>query len=404
MGAKPKLELDIDKITSGLSIEKTMKKIEIPEDSSNSASSADIREFKRIFYKKLKSSPLNDYPIENIEEMEKLLLSYGLLEPFSVSYVEDEDVYEIESGDRRYHSLLNLFQRYEKEDINSEDPFYILYMKNVHTLYLNGIYCMVENGPKDDDSKRSRIIIHNETNRPFDPIRTSSKLAELSEIYSRQNKALPFSERVNVNEKICQNLNGRYGVRQIIRYKNFDSLIDELKNVVVKYNMNISEISKYHNLTSEEQEVLAQYIEECYSAGRPVELPTMETIKDIVAATHNEIQDKFSATDNDKDEIPSEVDEVLFEEVNQDSVSDDMASIQDLRSQAAKKIMEGKSKKEIKIKEAVNTLQKKSQNLEKVIISYIEESDEPQINVADVVSCIDEIVEKLNSIKSTLNK
>ena len=79
-----------------------------------------------------------------------------------------------------------------------------------------------------------------------------------------------------------------------------------------------------------------------------------------------------------------------------------MESIEDLRSQAAKKIMEGKGKKEVKIKSAVNTLQKKLENLEKVIMS-IKESDDPQINLAEVVSSIDEIVEKLNSIKLTLN-
>ena len=35
------------------------------------------RTFKRISYKKIKSSELNDYPIDNIEEMEQLLLQYG---------------------------------------------------------------------------------------------------------------------------------------------------------------------------------------------------------------------------------------------------------------------------------------------------------------------------------------
>ena len=50
------------------------------------------RTFKRISYQKIKSSELNDYPIDNIEEMEQLLLQYGLLNPLNVTYITNPSV------------------------------------------------------------------------------------------------------------------------------------------------------------------------------------------------------------------------------------------------------------------------------------------------------------------------
>ena len=110
------------------------------------------RTFKRISYQKIKSSELNDYPIDNIEEMEQLLLQYGLLNPLNVNYIEDNDIYELESGDRRLHALQNLFQRYENIDSVEDTVEYKLYCKNIHPLYVNGIDCMVEKGDTDRDS------------------------------------------------------------------------------------------------------------------------------------------------------------------------------------------------------------------------------------------------------------
>lgn len=47
---------------------------------------------------------------------------------------------------------------------------------------------MVEKGDTDRDSVRARIIVHNESVRPFDALRTAEKINELAEIYTRQNK------------------------------------------------------------------------------------------------------------------------------------------------------------------------------------------------------------------------
>lgn len=404
---KPKLALNLDQITSGVSLTSTINSLDSSKNVSSDSTRAEkeIRSYKRIHIDKLKSSSLNDYPIEDIEQLEYLLLLHGLLEPISVSYIEEEDRYEIESGDRRYHALSNLFNRFENSEGDIDPAQMALYKKNLHSLYVDGIYCMQENGPQDTDNKRARIIIHNETARQFDPIRTSSKLAELADIYTRQNKALPATERFNVNERIAQELKGRYTVRHIIRLKNFDSLIDELKNVVVKHNMNIAEISSYHKLSPEEQLVLVEYIENCYSTGRQAELPTVEDIRNIITTTSAELssaQGEQESSEILSDSIfnPDDTEPAI----NNPEISSN--SLDELKTRAVKKIIEQKDKKEVKIKSAVDTLHKKSEQLEKILLSAITESSDSQnleINIEEVVSDIEKIVEKLNSIKETLS-
>lgn len=410
MAAKRKFNLDIEKITSGVNLKETVKGIDESEIT-YSAEAQEPRSFKKVPFKKLVSSPINGYPInaEEVAEMENLLLVYGLMEPFNVSYDEDTDTYEIESGNKRYHALQNLYTKYEN---NAETENRDLYDKNVKPLYAKGIYCMVENGPKDDDSKRERIIIHNETDRPFDPIRTSSKLAELAEIYSRKNASLPTGKKINVNEKIAQELKGKYGVRQIIRLKNFDSLIDELKQVAVKYNMNIATVSTYHTLTEEEQSVLVQYIEDCYSSGQVAELPSADTIKSIVASEHAAEQERESGSsvsemstnecyDND---ISRPIEEAPTGSNESKIISKSDDSLSDLKNRAAKKILEGKDKKETKIKDTMGALQKKSTQLEKIIMTYITEEEEPHLNLEELLVGLDEIAAKIDSIKQTLQQ
>lgn len=383
MASKPKFSLDLDKITSGVDLKNTVANLDNPD---NHNSLSEPRSFKKVPFKKLKSSPLNDYPIIEVEEMEHLLLAHGLLEPLSVSYIEEEDSYEIESGDRRFHALQNLYTYYEN---NVEDEDSPLYKKNVQPLFVSGVPCMVENGAQDRDSRRMRIIIHNETNRPFDPIRTSNRLAELAAIYSRQNKARPVKDRINVNEKIANDLNGRYSIRQIIRYKNFDSLTDELKRVVVKYDMNIATISTYHTLSETEQDVLAKYIENSYAAGSAVELPSIESIREIVSEQHS-VSD--STENSESDTMSPE---------NPDTP--ESGSILELKQRAAQKILEQKATKESKVKKTVAVLEKKTVALEKSIQPYISEKRSPE-DISELLTILDSITQKIDTIKNSLRQ
>lgn len=417
--AKPKMSLNLN--LNGLNNDSGLKNtvvqtIQNIEQKDKSSHLSEPRTYKRISYKKIYSSKLNDYPIDNIPEAEGLLLMYGLLEPFSVNYDEDVDMYELESGDRRFHALQNLFDRYENND--EESPEQKLYMQNVHCLYTEGIYCMVENGSRDRDSVRERIIAHNETNRPFDAMRTSSRISELADIYTRRNQLLPSHDRFNVNEKIAEILKNKYTVRQIIRYKNFDKLTDELKHIIIKHDMSVSEISTYHSLTEEEQSVLAKYIDMYHENGKKLELPTMDEIRNIVSSIiihQPQIEDDktvqqellLDSLDSLTSDIMSLPEEVLKDEKTitpaPESKAMDKNNLEQLKAVAAQKIKEGRSKKDKKIADAMLAIQKKSLSLEKTLYAYIdEETDELQLDIPQLINDIDSTISTLMSIKNSL--
>lgn len=411
MAKKPKFDMSaLTSSASGVdlksSIMESMNKLNNPNETAVSDDIYEPRSFKRITYKKLYSSELNDYPIELIEEKEYLLLKYGLLEPFNVNYDEDTDRYEVESGDRRFHALQNLFERFE--NTSEPSPEKELYMQNVHTLYVYGIYCMVEHGSRDRDAVKERTIIHNETTRPFDPIRTTRKIAELAEIYARQNELLPKEQRFNVNEKIAMSLKGRYTTRHIIRLKNFDSLIDELKNVVVQNNINIAEISKYHTLTTSEQLTLAQYINNCVEQGIPVVLPSIEELQKAISETVNDIPELpeepvAAASSNAEISEPIPPDDIPSQDT--EPAEEKSSGIEDIKAIAAQKIIASKNKKETKIKDNISVLHKKTGQLEKAVYSYIAESQEDsELDIEQIISDIDVILNNLTALKNTLRK
>lgn len=359
------------------------------------------RTFKRISYQKIKSSELNDYPIDNIEEMEQLLLQYGLLNPLNVNYIEDNDIYELESGDRRLHALQNLFQRYENIDGVEDTVEYKLYCKNIHPLYVNGIDCMVEKGDTDRDSVRARIIVHNESVRPFDALRTAEKINELAEIYTRQNKNLPKEQRFNVNQRIADDLKGKYTVRQIIRYKNFDSLIDELKEVVINHGMSISEISTYHTLTVDEQALLAHYIKQYHIPGEKLTLPSIDEIRDMVDWTtesNNSSEKSSSDIQPDNDNAGS-----IKEETTSD-FSAENEDFEELKKKAAKKLKENKDKENDKIQSTALAIQKKTKQLERDFYNYLTDSEQIELDLSTFIKELETSIETLSNLKESVTK
>ena len=407
MSNKPKMNLNMfgnDLKNSAKQSLQGLGNLNLPADTEESlspASNTTPRTFKRISYQKIKSSELNDYPIDNIEEMEQLLLQYGLLNPLNVNYIEDNDIYELESGDRRLHALQNLFHAYENIDGVEDTVEYKLYCKNIHPLYVNGIDCMVEKGDTDRDSVRARIIVHNESVRPFDALRTAEKINELAEIYTRQNKNLPKEQRFNVNQRIADDLKGKYTVRQIIRYKNFDSLIDELKEVVINHGMSISEISTYHTLTVDEQALLAHYIKQYHIPGEKLTLPSIDEIRDMVDWTtesNNSSEESSSDIQPDNDNTGS-----IKEETTSDFPAEN-EDFEELKKKAAKKLKENKDKKNDKIQSTALAIQKKTKQLERDFYNYLTDSEQIELDLSTFVKELETSIETLSNLKESVTK
>lgn len=297
--------------------------------------------------------------------------------------------------------LQNLFQRYENIDGVEDTVEYKLYCKNIHSLYVNGIDCMVEKGDTDRDSVRARIIVHNESVRPFDALRTAEKINELAEIYTRQNKNLPKEQRFNVNQRIADDLKGKYTVRQIIRYKNFDSLIDELKEVVINHGMSISEISTYHTLTVDEQALLAHYIKQYHIPGEKLTLPSIDEIRNMVDWTtesNNSSEESSSDIQPDNDNTGS-----IKEETTSDFPTEN-EDFEELKKKAAKKLKENEDKKNDKIQSTALAIQKKTKQLERDFYNYLTDSEQIELDLSTFIKELETSIETLSNLKESVTK
>lgn len=205
----------------------------------------------------IRKNEKNDFPIVEIERLEWSILHFGLLEALSVHYLPEINMYELESGERRYTAITNLINRYGNS-IPDDSEEYRNYKKNVEQFDLNGIPCKIES---DGDLlySEARLIIANAERRPDDPVFLAKKTNDLAKIYAAINQSLPEKERFNINQKIASDLG--MGTRQVIRNKQFGSLQPELQEVLAD-TTGINEGARYHTLSSDAQKKLAKDIAE----------------------------------------------------------------------------------------------------------------------------------------------
>ena len=81
----------------------------------------------------------------------------------------------------------------------------------------------LKKGDTDRDSVRARIIVHNESVRPLMPCAPPKRLMNLPKFILDKIKTYRKNNVSTSNQRIADDLKGKYTVRQIIRYKNFDS-------------------------------------------------------------------------------------------------------------------------------------------------------------------------------------
>ncbi len=220
--------------------------------------------YKIIPRNKIRPNKRNNYPLNEMEKLETYILEYGLIEDIVVVYFEDEDIYIIESGHRRTTALDNLINRYKDWNGPSDDAKYILYTKNVK-VYEKGYVCKVIDRITDiidydtTDSELTdsiidseiRLILANEGSRTITPAVKAANVQRLAELLERKNNGKPRSEMININEKIASELG--ISTRQVIKYKQVDNLIPELKQLFDTEKITLSDASSFSKLSPEIQ-------------------------------------------------------------------------------------------------------------------------------------------------------
>lgn len=214
--------------------------------------------YKIIPREKLRMNKKNNYPLNEMEKLEYLILHFGMIEDISVIYSTEEDVYIIESGHRRTTALDNLISKYRDWSGDTADPDFQLYEKNIRQ-YENGYVCKVlgklnenieydisaeslDEVPASVIESEIRLIISNEGSRTTPPAVKAANIKRLAALLEHQNKDRSKGNRININEEIAS----RLGItpRQVINYKNVEKPIPELHSLFEAGKISLSELNK----------------------------------------------------------------------------------------------------------------------------------------------------------------
>ena len=230
----------------------------------------------------LKKNPKNKAPMTQIEALAESILHYGLQQPITVVYATAEDEYIIETGHRRTTALDVLIEKYAGWE-HLEDDDYKDYVMNVKP-YENGYPCIIKerldesvNYETDAESEEDldtmpedlllseiRVLItNNQVRSESDPENQAYKqyeVSRLAQLYSSINRRRGKKDKINVNEQVAKDMN--LTARQVIKYKNVEKLIPELKEAFASNHITLTEANSFKNLSEDEQRMIVDMLEQ----------------------------------------------------------------------------------------------------------------------------------------------
>lgn len=287
-------------------------------------------QIKIIPRKKIRTNKKNCYGIREIERLKESILQFGLQQNLTVVYSLEEDMYIIEAGHRRCQALDELIEEFSGVTVTPENevqvnPVYsnvddssgklglpeqqndtsgelgsperiALYLKNVKP-YEVGYPCKINSFLKDEEDydgmeteatllSEARLIITNEDVRSTNPAEKAAAVARLEEIYQKLNIGKKKSEKVNVMQKVAEDMN--ISKQQVANYKSFNNLLPELKEEFEKNNITLKEGSEIGKLNEDEQ----RQILDALRAGEKVSLDEIKALKKEKANMAKEIKEK----------------------------------------------------------------------------------------------------------------
>lgn len=233
---------------------------------------------------------MNDYDQVDIEKLAEGILHFGLIHNLEGYYDEENDVYVIESGERRTRALDYLLDKFrDYEDVESQE--YKDFLDNVKG-FEAGYPINVKkykHAEKEDMSELDlidseiRLMDANEQVRPNNPQDKYKRVSRRAELIERRNTLLPYRERVNVNKEVGAMLG--MTERQVQKYKGIDNLIPELRDEFLRNNITLAEGANYSTLTEEEQQTILSLIQE----GKKVSTEDIKRLKEEKEAAQTEL-------------------------------------------------------------------------------------------------------------------
>lgn len=319
----------------------------------------------------------NDYSQVDLEKLAEGILHFGLIHSLEGFYDEEQDLYVIESGERRTRAIDLLLEKFKDyKDTDSQE--YQDYLENVKGFeagypinvkkkkYLDA----GDMSPLDEIDSEIRLMDANEEVRPTNPQDKYKRVTRRAELIERRNALLPYKDRINVNQEVGAVLG--MTERQVQKYKGIDSLIPELKEEFLSKNITLAEGANYSSLTEEEQRNILILIQE----GKKV---TTEDIKIL------------------KKEKEAALTELIHRESEISTLKEESGRLQEEHKQELEKIKQGLDQEREKIKQEI-TKEIHSNNPDRTRVNELEN----ELEEKDAVQ--QEIDHKLNESNKLLKQ
>lgn len=266
MSAKQKFNFDFGKTSGNESAGDVLKKIETQA----------YHNYQVIPYEDIEANIMNDYPISDIEELEKEIRQYGLITPLGLIANAEEAIqkghkkYRLLSGERRFTAIGRILEA---------EPDFPNFKK--------GIPCMVEKNITDPIEEEIKMILANKQREMTDEFRRK-KAQRLYELYSKRQQQT--GEKLNITKQIASDL--EIGERQVQRYNAVNhKLIPELKEALDAAKLSLEDAAQISNMDESFQETIIQILK----SNQEISKKELDFIKNENKVLKKDLEEKKNA-------------------------------------------------------------------------------------------------------------
>lgn len=387
-------------------------------------------ETKLIPRHKIKENPKNKAPMTSIPSLMDSILKFGLQQPLVVIYSSQQDEYIIETGHRRALAIDNLISKYKDWEGDETDSDYINYKRNVMP-YEKGYPCTIKEklndsityditGETDEEldslpeeilmSEIRILITNNEVRSESDPENQAYKQYEvtrLAQLYDSINRRRKRKDKIKVNETIADKMG--ISPRQVIKYKNVDTLIPELQEAFRKNDITLTEADSFHGLSEEVQHIIVNMLEsgvklkadeaKKLQAEKEALQAEKESLQEIIKEKTNSLTSQKlellklkTEYDETKSKISEEIDLLREEQAEKEAK---------LREQLINEAKEsGRAELEKEWEDKINSLKTSYQQKEKLLNEKLQNADTQLQEKEKNVSTISSELQKLKEDKA----
>lgn len=316
---------------------------------------------------KIKPSPLNKYPIVDIERLAESIRTWGLIHNLLLVKSDDPDFeYEILSGERRFAAIGFL--------LNQGDE-----------TFKDGIRARIIESTSDID-KEIMLIEANEEVRDEDPARRRQMIQRLEDLY----KARAEKNGTPTNT-ISKDISSQIGIgeRQVQRYRAVNTLIPELTEAFDKGNVSLEKAASLSKLSEEAQKIIANLLGEFRSTEIDLLKKEAERLASEKESQDKELNKKIKTISEEyikeSEELKNKIEsqEKLLELNNEEEIN--------LRSKIEEEI---KNDNKQKLKELEDKLLKNSKDKESLLVAKKQYEDEKR-NIEKKLADKDREIDKL---------